>query len=97
MEIRFIYYLAYTLFSVTDTKNTYMQTINKNFFPETGNADKNQEEQKKAKTDKEKKDTTEEVVHEEKNSKFKDALQQWANDDARDIAEDDSTPMRSGL
>ncbi|MEJ7625941.1 MAG: hypothetical protein WKF35_03675 [Ferruginibacter sp.] len=30
-------------------------------------------------------------------NKIKDALQQWANDDARDIAEDDSTPLRSGL
>lgn len=30
-------------------------------------------------------------------SKLRDALQQWANDDARDIAEDDSTPLRSGL
>jgi hypothetical protein len=25
------------------------------------------------------------------------ALQQWANDNARDIEEDDSTPLRSGL
>lgn len=28
---------------------------------------------------------------------LRDALQEWSNDDARDIAEDDSTPLRSGL
>lgn len=30
-------------------------------------------------------------------SSFKDALQQWSNDNARDIAEDNSTPLRSNL
>ena len=30
-------------------------------------------------------------------SKLHDALQQWSNDDARDIAEDDASPLRSGL
>ena len=30
-------------------------------------------------------------------AKIHDALQEWSNDDARDIEEDDSTPMRSGL
>lgn len=30
-------------------------------------------------------------------SSLRDALQEWSNDDARDIAEDDSTPLRSGL
>ena len=29
--------------------------------------------------------------------KIKDALQDWSNDNERDIQEDDSTPLRSGL
>ena len=30
-------------------------------------------------------------------SSFKEALQQWSNDNERDIAEDNSTPLRSNL
>ncbi len=33
----------------------------------------------------------------EKHSTFRDALQQWSNDNERDIAEDNSTPLRSNL
>jgi hypothetical protein len=49
-------------------------------------SDKSKSDKKKDKKDTEKDETKE-----------KSALQQWANDNARDIAEDDSTPLRSGL
>ncbi len=35
--------------------------------------------------------------HKSGKSKIEEALQQWSNDDERDRAEDDSTPLRSGL
>lgn len=39
-----------------------------------------------------------EVVSEKKEkSGLQESLQQWSNDNARDIAEDDSTPLRSNL
>ncbi len=44
---------------------------------------------------------TDEPEHGSEHKSFKtslrDALQDWSNDDARDIEEDDSTPLRSGL
>ena len=44
-------------------------------------------------------DDDDDVVSEngEKKSGIRKALQQWSNDNARDIAEDDSTPLRSNL
>ncbi len=35
--------------------------------------------------------------HPHKHSKWHDALQQWANDNERDIEEDDADPLKSGL
>ena len=35
--------------------------------------------------------------HKSFKEKVKDALQEWSNDNERDIQEDDSTPLRSGL
>lgn len=35
--------------------------------------------------------------HKSFKTSLRDALQDWSNDDARDIEEDDSTPLRSGL
>ncbi len=35
--------------------------------------------------------------HDSLKDKIKDALQEWSNDNERDIQEDDSTPLRSGL
>ena len=34
---------------------------------------------------------------EHKHSKFHDMLQEWANDNERDIEEDDTDPLKSGL
>ena len=42
-------------------------------------------------------DVPDETEHKSFKTSLRDALQDWSNDDARDIAEDDSTPMRSGL
>ncbi len=44
-------------------------------------------------------DEDDDVVSEkgEKKSGIREALQQWSNDNARDIEEDDSTPLRSNL
>lgn len=35
--------------------------------------------------------------HPHKHSKWHDALQQWANDNEKDIEEDDADPLKSGL
>ena len=35
--------------------------------------------------------------HKSFKEKVKDALQDWSNDNERDIEEDDNTPLRSGL
>ncbi len=74
-----------------------MQNFKRSYIPDPGNRnetshnDKKENEAIPGKSDEE--------IKEKKSlsSKIHDALQQWSNDDARDIAEDDSTPLRSGL
>lgn len=51
----------------------------------------------KSSNEEEKKEVKEEKEKEKKETAFDKALQEWANDNARDIAEDDSTPLRSNL
>jgi len=77
-----------------------MHLFKKFYMPLPGTDDekgnnKNEDDVNKTTDDKNKTEQgKDEIVHK---SKLQDALQQWANDDARDIAEDDSTPLRSGL
>ena len=82
-----------------------MKLINRTFI--TGS---NQEEGSNPDFDKEKNMTLEELKQREeeerkkkeegkehKHGKFFQMLQEWANDNERDIEEDDSDPLRSGL
>ena len=75
-----------------------MKFLKKFFMPEPadqnkpGSDKKNQKEDIKGSTDKD-----QDKDKRKGKSKFDEALQQWANDDARDIAEDDASPLRSGL
>ena len=76
-----------------------MQNIKKMFIPSpgdrnetgnTGNAGKRNDK-------KEDEEINEKSEKSEGKSKLDEALQQWSNDDARDRAIDDSSPLRSGL
>lgn len=83
-----------------------MQLITKFFSPLTGNSG---QDPKNANLDPDRTDfsdgsssddtdnTADETEHKSFKTSLRDALQEWSNDDARDIAEDDSTPLRSGL
>ena len=76
-----------------------MQFFKKFYMPtpggenETGSGNKDDKRDKDDTGKEADKDKDEKKGH----SKLHDALQQWSNDDARDIEEDDSSPLRSGL
>jgi len=77
-----------------------MQTIKKFFTPDPGNRNESSgSENSSGRTDnsQEQSEINENADKKKGKSKFDEALQQWSNDDARDRAEDDSTPLRSGL
>lgn len=62
--------------------------------------EKNKDESKKKSTEDQPKEGDTEPNAEEqphKHSKWHDALQQWANDNEKDIEEDDADPLKSGL
>lgn len=84
----------------------YMQLSKKFFSPLPNNdipdpKDQNHHEDNPVSSDNPMSDSSEDANIDSDPKSFKaslrDALQEWSNDDARDIAEDDSTPLRSGL
>lgn len=85
-----------------------MQTITKCYSPLPGNGDdvdpkhKTQEDEKNVEaesflTGNKSEDQERHTKHKGFRAALREALQEWSNDDARDIEEDDSTPLRSGL
>ena len=67
-------------------------------MPSPGNEnEKGQMDKEKMKEEEQDKENPPEKHSKTIGAKLRDALQDWSNDDARDIEEDDSSPLRSGL
>ncbi len=77
-----------------------MDIIKKFDAPESTNPDANPTPESDQTPKKDAKETVNENDEQHSTSlkqKIKDALQEWSNDNERDIQEDDNTPLRSGL
>lgn len=80
-------------------KINFMIHVNKFYSPDPGNRNNESGKKEELRTDEEKLEETTDRDSEDSSgkSKIEQALQDWSNDDARDRAIDDSSPLRSGL
>lgn len=74
-----------------------MSILDKLFHSEENDKNKDASKDKETEQPKDGESTPEGEDHPHKHSKWHDALQQWANDNEKDIQEDDADPLKSGL